>query len=187
MSSSVFCFTLVSPGDNRNEIDTVVTRGFFIFVLYNIFMSDSIQEVPSGDIDGINTIYETSVAYTPGTLWIYRDGQLIHRDDDDGWIELGGKRFEVKRPFYPGDKIYVWYSVGAPIPGAFWRPPSGYVSIDLRPSPYQVIELTPGGYGVSDEQSADLSVPDGQSAIELSPRAESVLNLVPTPVSSEVI
>lgn len=149
-------------------------------------MSDSILEIPTGDIDGINDYYETSVAYTPGTLWVYRDGQLIEESDDDGWYETGGKGFRVKRVFQPGDRIAVWYSTGSPIPGLFWRPPIGYLSKSLHPIAKQVVELKPSNDGAVQAVEGRDSAPSGYS-IHLRPRSASVLNLRPTPEGVEEI
>lgn len=149
-------------------------------------MSDSILEVPTGDIDGVNDYYETSVAYTPGTLWVFRDGQLIQDTDEDGWTELGGKSFRVKRLYYPGDRIAVWYSTGAPIAGVYWKPPIGYLSTNLHPTAHQIIHLKPIGDGADEQSDARDSAPTGYS-IHLRPRPTAVLHLRPTPSGVEEI
>lgn len=44
-------------------------------------------EVPSGVIDGVNTLFITSEPYVPGQLYVFLNGLLQRRDYDDGWIE----------------------------------------------------------------------------------------------------
>jgi len=52
-------------------------------------------EVLSGAIDGVNTTFFTSVAYTPGSLAVFINGQLKRADYDDGWIETSPETGEV--------------------------------------------------------------------------------------------
>ena len=52
-------------------------------------------EVPSGVIDGINTVYTVSVAYQPGSVAVFLNGQLKRQDLDDGWTETGPAAGEV--------------------------------------------------------------------------------------------
>jgi hypothetical protein len=44
-------------------------------------------EVPSGVIDGVNTVYTVSTAYQPGSVAVFLNGQLKTRLLDDGWTE----------------------------------------------------------------------------------------------------
>jgi hypothetical protein len=44
-------------------------------------------EVPTGDIDGINTVFYVSVPYLPGSTAVFRNGLLQERSLEDGWYE----------------------------------------------------------------------------------------------------
>jgi len=46
-------------------------------------------EVPSGVIDGVNTVFTVSRPYQPGSVAVFLNGQLKRRDLDDGWTETG--------------------------------------------------------------------------------------------------
>jgi hypothetical protein len=52
-------------------------------------------EVPSGVIDGVNTVYTVSVAYQPGSVAVFLNGQLKRQDLDDGWTETNPATGEV--------------------------------------------------------------------------------------------
>jgi hypothetical protein len=47
-------------------------------------------------VDGSNRVFDTPSQYVPGSLRVFVDGFLQRRDFDDGWIELGGTKFELK-------------------------------------------------------------------------------------------
>lgn len=57
-------------------------------------------EVASGDVNGVNDTFYTSVPYQSGTLKLWYNGILIRRDDDDGFIETNPAtgEFQVKEP-----------------------------------------------------------------------------------------
>lgn len=44
-------------------------------------------EVPSGAINGANTVYTVSVPYIMGSTAVFLNGMLMRPDYDDGWIE----------------------------------------------------------------------------------------------------
>lgn len=44
-------------------------------------------EVPAGVIDGVNTVFTVSTAYTPGTTAVFLNGLLLEKSRDDGWTE----------------------------------------------------------------------------------------------------
>lgn len=58
-------------------------------------MALPIIERLSGAVDGVNTIFETSVSYVPGSLRVFSNGLLGMRTLDDGWTELGGRRVRL--------------------------------------------------------------------------------------------
>lgn len=44
-------------------------------------------EVPSGVIDGSNTVFVVSSAYAPSSVAVFINGQLKNRPLEDGWVE----------------------------------------------------------------------------------------------------
>lgn len=44
-------------------------------------------EVPSGTVDGSNTIFIVSMPYSSGTTAVFRNGLLQEKSLDDGWFE----------------------------------------------------------------------------------------------------
>lgn len=44
-------------------------------------------EVPVGAIDGSNTVFTVSRAYSPGSTAVFVNGILMERTFDDGWLE----------------------------------------------------------------------------------------------------
>jgi hypothetical protein len=62
-----------------------------------------------GPVDGTNTYFSTSVGYISGSLDVFLNGILLRKQDDDGWVELAGTNFEMKRPPSPGDIVSVFY------------------------------------------------------------------------------
>lgn len=52
-------------------------------------------EVPSGVIDGVNTVFNVSQAYKPGTTAVFLNGLLLRADYTDGWTESNPATGEV--------------------------------------------------------------------------------------------
>lgn len=50
-------------------------------------MSSPRFEVPSGTIDGANTVFTVSMPYGPGSTAVFINGQLMEQSLDDGWFE----------------------------------------------------------------------------------------------------
>jgi hypothetical protein len=44
-------------------------------------------EVPTGSVDGINTVFSVSLPYAPGSTALFRNGLLQERSLEDGWYE----------------------------------------------------------------------------------------------------
>jgi len=74
-------------------------------------IGDEQIEVPTGLINGSNTTFFTSVAYQPGTLRVYHNGELIRNDDDDGVIEISPSTGELQTriPYPNNDTLDVRY------------------------------------------------------------------------------
>jgi hypothetical protein len=52
-------------------------------------------EVPSGAVDGVNTVYTVSVPYKLGTTAVFLNGLLQEKSLDDGWTETDPLAGEV--------------------------------------------------------------------------------------------
>jgi hypothetical protein len=50
-------------------------------------MSSPRFEVPSGTIDGVNTVFTVSRPYGAGTTAVFINGQLMEKSLEDGWFE----------------------------------------------------------------------------------------------------
>lgn len=68
-----------------------------------------VMREPTGAIDGVNKIFYTPTAYVLGSLRVWHNGVLLRGDLDDGWIEHGSSRFEMKEPPQAGDTLTVYY------------------------------------------------------------------------------
>jgi len=73
-------------------------------------------EVPSGVIDGVNTLFITSEPYVAGQLYVFLNGLLQRRDYDDGWIETNPATGAVTLKEAPQttDVLQVYYIPSAP-------------------------------------------------------------------------
>lgn len=74
-------------------------------------MALPIIEVPSGAIDGINTVFVTSQPYAPGEISVFLNGLLQRKDFDDGWIETnpGAGIVTLKEAPQTTDVVQVYY------------------------------------------------------------------------------
>jgi len=83
-------------------------------------MSSPRFEVPSGIIDGANTVFTVSRPYGAGTTAVFINGQLMERSLDDGWFEtdpIAGSLTLKEAPRSSGacpDVIQVFYLDTAP-------------------------------------------------------------------------
>jgi hypothetical protein len=69
-------------------------------------------EVAAGAIDGVNTTFTVSVAYTPSTTAVFLNGKLYRKDWDDGWIETNPALgvVDLKEAPVPGDVIQIFFT-----------------------------------------------------------------------------
>lgn len=67
--------------------------------------------VPSGAINGANTLFTVGEAYTPGSVAVFLNGLLVRRDDDDGWTESNPSGGEITLTEAPRtcDTVNVFY------------------------------------------------------------------------------
>ena len=86
-------------------------------------MSSPRFEVPSGTIDGVNTVFTVSMPYGAGTTAVFINGQLMERSLDDGWVETDPSAGTVtlkEAPRSSGacpDVIQIFYlDTAAPLP-----------------------------------------------------------------------
>lgn len=66
-------------------------------------------ELAIGLIDGSNQDFTVQVDYTVNTLVVFRNGVLLERSADNGWTEMGGNAFEMKRAPKVGDVVHCFY------------------------------------------------------------------------------
>lgn len=59
-----------------------------------------------GTKDGVNTLFQTTVDYRPGTLFVFRNGQLQQKDFV---TELSGRQFRVADPPISDEDLQVRY------------------------------------------------------------------------------
>jgi hypothetical protein len=52
-------------------------------------------EVPSGTVDGINTVFTVSLPYVTGSTAVWLNGVLLRKDLDDGWTESDPSTGEI--------------------------------------------------------------------------------------------
>ena len=69
----------------------------------------SLIEPAAGLVDGVNTVFLSSVAYVPNSVQVWLNGQMKRKDFDDGWIELGSNKIKLKEAPLPGDVVQVFY------------------------------------------------------------------------------
>lgn len=72
-------------------------------------LGDEHLEEPPEPVDGTNVSFTTAFPYQPGTLFVWRGGQLIRSTDDDGFVETGAQTFETRIPWLTGDTLTVRY------------------------------------------------------------------------------
>lgn len=61
-------------------------------------------EAPTGLIDGVNVTFTTSIAYQPGTLFVWLNGQLLALSDFE-WVETGAFTFDMSAPPKVSDRL----------------------------------------------------------------------------------
>lgn len=66
-------------------------------------------EVATGAVNGVNTVFQTSAPYIPGSVRVFLNGQLKREDFDDGWIELGYDKVALKIPPELGDSVQTYF------------------------------------------------------------------------------
>jgi hypothetical protein len=69
----------------------------------------AVIEVALGVADGMNQVFQTPRPYVPGSVQVFIDGQLQRVDYDDGWIELGGRKFQMKIAPVADSDVQVYY------------------------------------------------------------------------------
>jgi len=88
-------------------------------------------EDANGVVDGVNTSFTTNLAYEPGSLEVFINGQLKRTQDEDGWTETGPQSFELKEApiIISGEpeKVRVFYR-GADSPGTIAENLVGVIS-----------------------------------------------------------
>jgi hypothetical protein len=152
-------------------------------------MSEPVIARAIGDVDGSRTDFETPSVYVAGTLWAFLDGQLIHKDDDDGPIELGENRVRMKKAPRLTSRLVFWYHEQPVRNISYPTPPEFLVAFELVPFVAVSTNLEPLAYSAEDSTViAEEIIPDDFYAVlDLSPRRRAALDLVPIPYTNEVL
>jgi len=68
-------------------------------------------DVPTGVINGVNTVFTVSAAYTAGSARVFHNGLLRRVGDADGWTESNPATGEVTLTEAPitGDTVVIYY------------------------------------------------------------------------------
>jgi hypothetical protein len=74
-------------------------------------MALALLRVLTGSVDGVNVVFQTPYPYRPGSVRIFLDGQLKREDFDDGWIELGYDKVQLKIPPESGRVVQAYFLV----------------------------------------------------------------------------
>ena len=74
-------------------------------------MAEPFLELAIGPINGINTVYETSRPYLPGTTAVWVNGDLHVQANEDGWIETSPQDgvFSMKEAPEVDDVIQIFF------------------------------------------------------------------------------
>jgi hypothetical protein len=69
------------------------------------------KEVPTGAVDGVNTVFTTSQAYTAGSLVVFVRGLVRVAANDDGYTETdpNAGTFTMKEAPFQDDVVFVFY------------------------------------------------------------------------------
>ncbi len=90
-------------------------------------------EVPTGTVDGVNTVFTVSRPYTVGSTAVFRNGLLQQRNLDDGWFETDPNAGIITMKEPPSaygwpDVIQVFFLDRTPSPA----PAPGTVAFNLK-------------------------------------------------------
>jgi hypothetical protein len=68
-------------------------------------------EIPTGEIDGVNTRFYVSTPYKVGSVQLFLNGQLKVKEYDDGCVEISSvdRCVDTKEPPLPGDTVQFYF------------------------------------------------------------------------------
>lgn len=72
-------------------------------------MQKALIVTATGPINGTNTIFQTGAPYLPGSTVVFLNGRALRGDWDNGWIELGSDKIQMKEAPVLGDSIQVYF------------------------------------------------------------------------------
>jgi len=70
-----------------------------------------IEERVYGTVNGVNRVFQTAKKYRAGTLVVFRNGQSLVEDRDNGWEELGNQLFRMDIAPITDDVVGAYYIV----------------------------------------------------------------------------
>lgn len=64
-----------------------------------------------GDVDGANDLFMVPSPYVPGSLYLVYNGDVVHADDDNGFVVVPFNPHYIKIKFVPrvGDVLLAMY------------------------------------------------------------------------------
>jgi len=62
-----------------------------------------------GVIDGVNRDFSTQTPYVSLTLRVLRNGLVVKRELEDGFLEISSSEFQMKRAPVLGDTLFTFY------------------------------------------------------------------------------
>jgi hypothetical protein len=149
-------------------------------------MADPVLEAPaSGDIDGVNDLFEVSTAYYPGTVFLILDGQIIKSDDPMAPIELGGKSIQLGEAPQTYNDILFYYQVNPTTTGSggLYGPPYIITADELLPLLARVEALIPK----LETLEFVPRILDAEDTDDFENASVSILELVPRIISAEEV
>lgn len=72
-------------------------------------MTSPVVEQLSGTSDGVNKIFRTSRLYKAGSVVTYLNGLAKVPGNEDGCVELGNRRVEMKEAPQTADIVFAYY------------------------------------------------------------------------------
>lgn len=63
----------------------------------------------TGNVDGVNRVFQSVGPYVPGSTVVFLNGIALRKDWDNGWVELGSDKVRLNEAPIPGDEVQVYF------------------------------------------------------------------------------
>lgn len=81
----------------------------FALSLRQLAEDGGLIQAAEGPLDGENQEFSTGAPYVPGSLVVLVNGTMPVQGSDEGWDELGGRWFRLRRAPRPDDTVLACY------------------------------------------------------------------------------